>query len=113
MRVLNLTTWERVQLLSSIPRDAPLREIPKHLRVMDILTLSEKEKEAIKFRQTIMATPEGPRPGNTWDDQKRKWELEFEDADYAHLVKTAKARSKWPTDDLTTALMEKLEIEMA
>ena len=111
MKTLNLTTWERVQLLQCVPPTGrSIEDVRKHLRVADILTLTDEEKKLIGWRE--IQTTQGV--STSWGvDAKVKpdheFSLEFEDADLAHLKQLISQRKEWPTSQLTLDLHKKLE----
>lgn len=111
MKTLNLTTWERVQLLQCIPPTGrTIEEVGKHLRVADILTLTDEEKKLVGWVE--VQTTQGMT--TTWgNDAKVKpnheFEVQFEDADYTHLINLIGKRKEWPTSQLTLDLHNKVK----
>lgn len=106
---LQLNTWERMQLLRCIPRDAPLTEIPQLLRLIDILTLTDAEKEAVEFLVEEFSTPQGPTTRETWKSNEREFELGFETADFEKLMQLIEQRKSWLIIEATLSLHEKLK----
>jgi len=106
---MEFTTWERVQLLQCIPpQSKTITELRQNLRLAGMLELNEEEKQKIGWRQT----------GNqfAWGrgselPVEHEWKIDFEDADYTHLVNLAKRRQGWPTQQETLPLVEKLGLE--
>jgi len=102
MRKINLTTWERVQLLTCVPAQDTVSNVRKHLRVMDILELSEDEQKLVEFTNVGQ--------GFQWAREKadHEFELVFEDSDLEHLVKLVEGRTDWPSTRLTIELLDKI-----
>ena len=111
MKNIMLTTWERVQLIQCIPPTGhTIEDVRKHLRVADILELTEEEKKLVGWRE--IQTTQGM--STSWGmDAKVKpdheFEVQFEDADFDHLKQLMTKRQEWPTSQLTLELHEKLE----
>jgi len=110
MKTLNVNTWERVQLLQCVPPTGrTIEDVRKHLRVADILELTEEEKKLVGWKE--IQTTQGL--STSWGiDAKvspdHEFEIQFEDSDHAHLMKLVEQRNEWPTSRLTVALHEKL-----
>jgi len=102
MRKINLTTWERVQLLACVPVQDTVSNVRKHIRVMDTLELNEAEQKLVDFTNTGQ--------GFQWsrDKQDYEFELTFEDSDLEHLVKLVEGREDWPSTKLTVVLLDKI-----
>lgn len=102
MKTLELTTWERVQLLTCIPAQDTVSNVRKHLRVMDILELNEDEQKLVGFTNVGQ--------GFEWARDKADYEFEltFEDSDLEHLVKLVEGRDNWPSTRLTVVLLDKI-----
>ena len=102
MRKINLTTWERVQLLTCVPAQDTVSNVRKHLRIMDILELDEDEQKLVEFTNVGQ--------GFQWarDKQDHEFELTFEDSDLEHLVKLVEGREDWPSTKLTVVLLDKV-----
>lgn len=111
MKTLELTTWERFELLRCIPRDAPLVEIPVLLRLVDMLELSDEEKESVGFYMESVMTPQGLGVRPRWDDAEaeREFTLEFETGDFDRLKALVSARGEWPTVEGSLVLKKKVE----
>lgn len=111
MKELKFTTWERVQLIQCVPPTGrTIDDVRKHLRVADILELTEEEKELVGWIE--VQTTQGM--STSWGiDAKVKpdheFEIKLEDADLAHLMQLVGQRNEWPTSQLTLDLHEKLE----
>jgi len=111
MKKINLTTWERVQLLQCIPPTGKtIEEVGKHLRVAGVLGLTEAEKELVGWME--VQTTQGV--STSWGNNAKvkpdhEFELEMEDADYKHLIGLVGKRKEWPTSQLTLDLHKKLE----
>lgn len=111
MKTLNLTTWERVQLLQCVPPTGrTIEEVEKHLRVAGILSLTEEEKELVGWLE--VQTTQGV--STSWGNKAKvepdyEFEVQFEDADYKHLIELVGKRKEWPTSQLTLTLHDKLE----
>jgi len=102
MKTLKLTTWERVQLLTCVPAQDTISNVRKHLRIMDILELSEDEQKLVGFTNVGQ--------GFQWarDKQDHEFELTFEDSDLEHLIKLVEGRTDWPSMKLTIQLLDKI-----
>jgi len=109
MKVLTLTTWERLELKNCIPRDAPLEKIEALLRLLKVLALSDEEQEAVGFRLETILTERGPGSLPVWDKPDLTFELEFETGDFGQLVELVNARREWPTMDGTLELKKKVD----
>lgn len=102
MKVVELTTWERVTLLGCIPPTCPLVELPKYLRIVEILTLTEGEEKIVGF----LRLPDGR---SAWTKTKYLFSIDFENADYRFLMQLVRARKQWPTLKETQQVHDKLE----
>ena len=102
MRKINLTTWERVQLLACVPVQDTVSNVRKHIRIMDVLELSEDDQKLVGFTNVGQ--------GFQWarDKQDYEFELTFEDSDLEHLVKLVEGRDDWPSSRLTAVLLDKI-----
>lgn len=112
MKELKLTTWERVQLLRCVPPTAPtIEDVAKHLRVGDILELTEEEKKMVGWKENRIMTPQGPATMPTWDEAMADYlfEITMEDADFTHLKDLMTMYKAWPTSQLTIDLHAKIE----
>lgn len=111
MKNIMLTTWERVQLIQCVPPTGhTIEEVKKHLRVADILELTEKEKKLVGWRE--IQTTQGMSTSwgvNAKVEPDHEFEIEFEDADHAHLMQLVEQRQEWPTSKLTLDLHDKLK----
>jgi len=111
MRNLRLNTWERVQLLQCVPPTGrTIEDVRKHLRVADILELTEEEKKLVGWRE--IQTTQGLSTSwgvNAEVEPEHEFEIQFEDSDHAHLMQLVSQRNEWPTTKLTIALHEKLK----
>jgi len=77
---LNLTTWQRLQLLmlmNSVQGD--LRTINKALKLIDMLEMGEDEQEEVGMRSTPT--------GFTWNDPNRRWGIEVKDGNLVAFLK--------------------------
>ena len=109
MRELRLTTWERLELRRCIPPDAPMDDLPALLRLLDILVLSDEEKETVGYREVEVLTAQGPGLQPLWDEPEMEFTLEFETGDFERLLVLVEARPRWPTLPETLALRAKVE----
>jgi hypothetical protein len=111
MKEMKLTTWERIQLIQCIPPTGhTIEEVRKHLRVADILELTEEEKKLVGWRE--IQTTQGMSTSwgvNAEVEPDYEFEISFEDADYEHLKNLVGQRSEWPTSKLTLDIYDKLE----
>lgn len=113
MYKINLTLWERVQLDMCIPRNAPLKEIPQLLRVMDAISPTDAEKSAIDYDYRTIQTPRGPIQLSTWNEEKLEETstikgVKIETEDFKTLMKHVKD-AQWPTHIWTVELHNKLD----
>lgn len=99
---LQLTTWERVTLLGCIPQMCPLVELPQHLRVVEILTLTGEEETLVGYTQL-------PNGSTRWTKTKLLFDVEFSKVDFRFLMKMVDNRKQWPRLDETLVLIERLE----
>ena len=104
MKTLKLTIWERLQLIQCIPAQDTVANIRRHLRLMDRLELSEDEKAEAGF----VVLPDGSA---RWDARAGAVEraIDFEDADFDHLVSLVQRRNNWPTAQDILTLIDKIE----
>jgi len=102
MRNLRLTVWDRVQLVGCIPQQDTIDNVRKHIRFLDNLELTDKERKSVG----MVATTDG---GLQWKNTTRLYDIELEDADFEHLMELVAAREQWPTTRATDALHRKLE----
>lgn len=117
MKELKLTTWDRYYLLQAIPQRGPTSEIRKHLRLMDVLSLTEEEKALVGWHETQIMTPQGPALNASWGDKQHgaqvgadhEFVIEMEDADVTHLKQLASKHKGWPTHKNTVLLEDKLK----
>lgn len=101
MKTLELTVFERVQLLDWLGRQqGTLAEIRRALPVMDVLELSDEEKVQVEFVQHANGRV-------TWKDTDRMFALELEDAQF-DVLKPA-LQSQWPMARPILAMLEKIE----
>lgn len=111
MKETKLTTWERIQLIQCIPPTGrTIEEVRKHLRVADILELTEEEKKLVGWRE--IQTTQGMSTSwgiNAKVEPDHEFEIRFEDADHAHLIQLIGQRKEWPTNKLTLDLHDKME----
>lgn len=101
MKTVKFTTWERIQLTQCVPPQDSVHEVRKHLRVLQVLELTPKERELVGW----VMTTDG---AINWRDAKHNFELEFEDADWEHLGGLVEKRETWPTMPETANLFDKI-----
>lgn len=106
MKTLTLNIWERVQLtsLTAQQRGNP-QQYRKSIRVLDVVELSEDEREAVGYKETVT----GGRLDFNWE-REQDFELSFEDADYKTLVTAATSFTGWPADRRVGTLLDKLGV---
>jgi len=110
MKTLNINTWQRVQLLQCVPPTGrTIEDVRKHLRVADILDLTEDEKKLVGWQE--IQTTQGV--STSWGINAKlgpdhEFEIQFEDSDFAHLKSLIEQRKEWPTSRLTIELHDKL-----
>lgn len=122
MKNLELTTWERMQLVECVPERGFTRDLRKYLRLLDILELTPEERGKVGWTETPVIrqglpviNPHTGMPvvGVTVGQPQKTFELAFEDADLDLLVKLVGLRETWPFKGLdgqrTEALLDKLE----
>jgi hypothetical protein len=87
---LNLTTWQRLQLLMLVNGvRGDLRTVRKALKLIDVLEMSAEERQEVG----LQATP----GGFTWNVQDKCWELEIGDSNLlAFLKEQVEGRKDWP-----------------
>lgn len=122
MKSLELTTWERTQLVECVPEQGFTRDLRKHLRLLDTLELTPEERDKVGWTETPVIR-EGlpvinprtglPIVGVTVKQPERAFELAFEDADFDLLLGLVSLRETWPFRGLdgrrTETLLDKLE----
>lgn len=101
MRKLNLTTWERLQLIKSIPQTVPTAELNKHVSLVELLSLSEEENALVGL--TMLSNGSA-----VWKDTEREFEILLEDAEYDLINKLVIARQDWIVTRLSLVLIEKV-----
>ena len=117
MKELKLTTWDRFYLLQTIPKKGLTRDVRKHLRLLDLLELTEEEKVLVGWREVQTMTPQGPATSATWGNKGQGAQvgadhifiIEIEDADATHLKQLADVHAGWPTHINTPLLEDKLK----
>jgi len=117
MKELKLTTWDRFYLLQSIPKQGDTRDVRKHLRLLDLLELTEEEKGLVGWHEMQVMTPRGPVTSATWGNKEQGAQVdtdyvfivEMEDADAAHLKQIVDKYAGWPTHKNTVLLEDKLK----
>jgi len=103
MKQLSLTTWERAQLIALVNQQSgDLTKLRRWLRVLDVVDLSEDEKEAVGWEDLADGR-------SKWEDGDRLWELHFEDADFALLATTAIEYPRWPVLSKIVDMLDTLE----
>jgi len=102
MKNIQLTVWDRLQLLGCIPRQDDVINIRKHLRLMGVLELSDKEKIKVGL---VTSTDGSAR----WKDPDYYFKMEIEDADFEHMAMLVKKRDNWPTTKQTIELLDKID----
>ena len=106
---LTLGIWERLELLKCIPRDAVMTEVSQLLRLVDVLQLTEAERETCNWQNFTVQGPQGPEKRAAFNEFET--ELEVDTADYEKLIQLARGRQKWPVDSQTIVLRKKLGME--
>ena len=117
MKELKLITWDRFYLLQTIPKQGATRDVRKHLRLLDLLELTEEEKALVGWREVQTMTPKGPATSATWGNKEQGAQvdadhifvIEIEDADATHLKQLADKYAGWPTHRNTLLLEDKLK----
>ena len=114
MYKLELTLWERVQLETTLPPNAPLGDIKQLLRIKDTIGLTLDEKKAIDWRIVTVETQQGAFAVPVWDGAKidaiiDKAEFEVESEDLRKLHSLVNERRVWPTEQRTLTLKDKLD----
>ena len=104
MRTIKFTTWERIQATQCVPPQDSVHEVRKHLRVLQVLELTPEERKKVGW----VMTTDG---GISWQDAKHEVKLEFEDADFEHLLELVEKREAWPTMPETATLLDKMEVK--
>jgi hypothetical protein len=69
---------------------------------MDLLELSSEEKDQVGWTDEVLGQA-------SWDDSEREFELEFEDADYAHLKNIVLSNKGWLPSRPLGVLLKKIE----
>ena len=100
---LNLTTWERIQLLQTLPSQGPLPQLLQSLRVGQALDLSEQE------RKEVGMTVDQASGAIRWQDRERQFPITLDTADFEYLCAQVKARREWAYSPLTVKLLSQLQ----
>jgi len=100
MKQLNLTTWERLQLIRCLPKTSHIPTVAKMLALFDKLELTKEEQQAINF----IVTTNGQA---TWSNPELGFDIEFEDSQFSELKKAVETRVDWPVVKETMQLAEK------
>lgn len=104
--MLELNTWERTVLKNVIGVNGgnmPLRAVMEGLEVLEVLELTQAEKEIVGYKETGQQAE--------WLDMAHVWELELSE-DHARFIITVALNDNargWPLDAMTIALRSKLE----
>ena len=102
---LSLNTWQRQMTVVAVGQiTGRVSEIRKAMKALDVLELSQEEKEQVRFKDL-------PTGSFTWEDQDHLWELEIKDKEACNIVKRAVDQFQgWPVaqmrlvDDLCNQL---------
>ena len=101
MIALELTTFERLTLGNWVAQQkGDLRQIRQWIQVLDVLELSEAEKNAVGYVQH-------PNGQAVWKETERTFEIALEYALFALLQPALKA--PWPANRLILAMLDKIE----
>ena len=96
-KTVTLTTWERLQLIQTLPGKTPPAKLGQVIRLADVLELDEAEQAQVgmKINQESGAI--------TWNDRGHVFEVTIEEADFEALIGFVKARTEWPSMPRTLA----------
>lgn len=101
---LNLNTWQRMTLLTMVNSvRGDLRTVRKALRAIDVLEMSDAEREAVGLT-------EHPNGAVTWTEAAHRFELEVDDNTAAFLRQQVEAKSDWPVSADVVDLCDQLGI---
>jgi len=106
MPKVELTTWDRLRLIGIVEQlRGNVGLIRRAGRVLDILALTDEEKEEVGLHQ------EGPV--TTWKDRDRTFQLEMADDELALLKQALPSYDGWRATELSLvdALFERLKID--
>lgn len=99
--LLHITTWQRTMLLQILGgMQGNVGLVRQASRAMDILELSEDEKETIGYQDLGDGAA-------TWDQDKRdmRWSIEIEDKETVSMVQRAVMEySSWPVGMAETVI---------
>lgn len=122
MKQLSLNAWERVQLAACVPERGSLHDYRMYVRLLDVLELSQEERERIGWKETLVLqdgepviNPQTGLPvvSITVQQPELEFELAFEDADFDNLMALVDKRETWairgPDRQRTKALLDKLD----
>lgn len=114
MYKLELTMWERIQLDITLPRNAPLSQIPQLLRIMDTIKLDASEKSSISYEIVDIETQRGTIQSMQYDHEKitkaeHNKDVHIETEDFIVLKKCVMDRPNWPTEERSMILLDKIE----
>jgi len=123
MKTLDLTTWERTQLVNMVAsQTGNVAQIRQWFRIFDILELSDDEKKSVGW-QEWQDSANCPHCGNVlpgrsqqrlgWQDVDRTFELSFEDMDFVALMRAVTTFSHWPATRLCLDMLNKIEAASA
>lgn len=103
MKTLHLTTWERTSLAGFIAQQrGDLAQLRRFMRLLDILELDDEDRAAVGWKETENGQA-------AWVEAEHEFELEFEDADFDLLAKTALPFNGWPANRLVVTMLDKIE----
>jgi len=103
MKTVTLNVWDRAHLIAVVRTQAgDLEHIRKWLKVLEALSLSEKERLESEYIEL-------PNGQVAWKRGEIEKEIELEDELLGMLKEAAVKFGQWPIDDRVLAVMEKLE----
>ena len=122
MKTLELTTWERTQLVACVPERGTTSDMRKYMRILNVLELTQEERDEVGWAAAL-AVQNGkpvvnPRSGTplinvTWKKPELTFKLSLEDADFGNLMALVDTRETWAIKGqegkLAEALLDKLK----
>lgn len=95
---LQLTAWERLELLRCLPENAHLSEMNQLLRIDDVLQLTKEETKQLGGYRESQVVIDGKLGTRVEWDQDTTYTLEIDTADVEKLIQLAERRKAWPRD---------------
>ena len=122
MKTLELTTWERTQLMACVPERGTTSDMRKYMRILNVLELTQEERDEVGWTESLVIqdgkpaiNPQTGIPLINITVQKPElaFKLSLEDADFGNLMALVDTRETWairgPDGKRTEVLLDKLK----